>query len=79
MTTPFRSPCKTVGAIIRGFKSASTKWINVFRGTPGMAVWQRNYYEHIVRGDEDLERIREYIRNNPVNWSLAEENSGKSR
>ena len=33
-------------------------------------VWQRNYYEHIIRGDDDLDRIREYIANNPINWEI---------
>jgi len=50
-----------LGAIIGAFKSAVTKAVNERRGTPGMAVWQRNYYEQIVT---DLEGAREYIRNN---------------
>jgi len=44
------------------------------RGTPGAAVWQRNYYEHVVRDEGVLERIREYIKNNPLCWALDEEN-----
>lgn len=39
-------------------------------------LWQRNYYEHVVRNDEDLNDIREYIINNPTNWSADEYNSG---
>ena len=37
-------------------------------------LWQRNFYEHVVRDEEDLERIREYILNNPINWDTDEEN-----
>jgi len=43
-----------------------TRRINVQRGTPGGQVWQRNYYEHIVRDAKDLARIRTYILNNPA-------------
>ena len=70
----FRSPSQTLGAILRGFKSATTKMINVMRGTPGTAVWQRNYYEHVVRDDLELQRICEYIVNNPSQWALDREN-----
>ena len=71
--TPFRSPSRTLGAIMRGFKGASTKRINEQRGTPGAKVWQRNYYEHIVRDGKDLDRIRRYIRKNIEAWMLKEE------
>jgi hypothetical protein len=47
------------------------------RGTPGAAVWQRNYYEHVVRADEELTRIREYIVNNPAQWAMDRENPEK--
>ena len=73
----FQSPSQTVGAVIRGFKSATTKQINESRGTAGAAVWQRNYYEHVIRNDDELTRIREYIANNPFQWSLDRENPQK--
>jgi REP element-mobilizing transposase RayT len=57
----FQSPSQTIGAIVRGFKGAVTKQI-------GWPVWQRNYYDHIVRSDRDLERIRRYIAENPARW-----------
>ena len=72
--TGLRSPSQTIGAIIRGFKSAVTKSINILRNTPGMPVWQRNYFEHVIRNDKELFRIREYIRFNPVQWDIDEEN-----
>lgn len=46
---------------------ASTKQINLIRQTPGITVWQRNYYEHIIRKEESLQQVREYIQNNPLN------------
>jgi putative transposase len=70
----FWSPSQTIGAIIRGFKSAITKHINDLRDTPGVPVWQRNYYEHIIRNEEDLNRARDYIANNPTQWMEDETN-----
>ena len=61
--------------IVRGFKTFSSRRINESRGTPGTPVWQRNYYEHIIRNDESLDRIREYIANNPMQWEWDVENS----
>jgi REP element-mobilizing transposase RayT len=70
----FHSPSQTLGAIVRGFKAATTKRINDDRQTPGAAVWQRNYYEHVLRNENDLARIREYVVNNPLQWALDQEN-----
>ncbi len=64
-------------AIIRAFKSATTKHINIFRQVPGAQVWQRGYYEHVIRNEKSLERIREYIENNPLSWELDRENPGR--
>ncbi len=66
-------PPKSIGSFVAGFKSIVTKRINLLRSTPGMPVWQRNYYEHIIRDKDDLERIREYIRNNPIQWETDHE------
>lgn len=66
--TAFRSPSRTIGAMVRGFKSAAAKRINALRGTPGAVVWQRNYHEHIIRDDGSLARIRRYIAANPARW-----------
>lgn len=54
--------------MIRLFKSATTKRINMMRGIPGASIWQRNYYEHIIRDEEELNQIREYIAYNPSQW-----------
>ena len=53
-----------------GFKSVVTKRINELHETPGAKLWQRNYWEHIVRNESELNRIREYIHNNPAQWEL---------
>ena len=60
----------SLGAIVQNFKAVTTRTINARRGTPGQPVWQRNYYEHIIRGERDLHAIRDYIENNPLRWAL---------
>jgi putative transposase len=64
----------SIGAIIGQFKSVVTKQINVLRQSPGARVWQRNYYERIVRDDDELNKVRDYIENNPLNWTDDENN-----
>lgn len=59
---------KSISSLIAGFKSATTKKINIIRNTPQNPVWQRNYYDHIIRNDESLAKIREYVQNNPLSW-----------
>ncbi len=60
--------------IVRALKTFSARRINEMRNTPGVPIWQRNYYEHIIRNDDSLHRIREYIVNNPAQWALDREN-----
>ena len=71
------APTKTrrhgVSEVVRGFKTYSGRRVNAVRGMPGTAVWQRGFYEHVVRNDEDLNRIREYIAGNPLRWWLKRE------
>ena len=64
----------SIPTIIRSFKAITTKNINQIRNSPGLPVWQRNYYEHIIRNEYKMTRIREYIQNNPLKWELDEEN-----
>jgi putative transposase len=70
------APTRTLGTIVNAFKTVSAKRLNQLRTTPGISVWQRNYYEHIVRTDGELERIRDYIRANPAKWDEDSENPG---
>jgi REP element-mobilizing transposase RayT len=62
---------------LRSFKSSATKRINERRGTPGSPVWQRNYFERVIRNEKELTRIREYIFNNPMQWEADRENPKK--
>jgi putative transposase len=63
-----RSP-KSLSSLVAGFKAAVTKQVNLLRETSGNPVWQRNYYEHIIRDHESLLKIQRYITDNPLNWS----------
>jgi putative transposase len=67
-------PSGSLGAIVGNFKSVAARRINRIRRTPGLKVWQRNYYEHVIRNGRALHRIREYITNNPQRWDLDIEN-----
>jgi putative transposase len=65
---------KSVGAIIGQFKSLVTKRINLAQQHLDASVWPRNYYEHVIRDEESLNRIREYIVTNALRWDLDREN-----
>jgi REP element-mobilizing transposase RayT len=58
--------------IVRQFKTFSARRINRIRNMSGVPVWQRNYYEHIIRNEPEINKIREYIANNPLNWEIDE-------
>lgn len=60
--------------IVRAFKTFSARRINEYRGSPGVPVWQRNYYEHVIRDEKSLNQIREYLNNNPLQWEFDREN-----
>ena len=66
----FRSPSNNLGSIIRGYKSTVTKQINFIRNTPGRKIWQRNYFERIIRNEKELYKIRKYIAQNPLKWEI---------
>ena len=59
----------SIGAIIAQYKSIVTKRIRRLPDAPGHPIWQRNYYEHIIRSEESLNQIRQYIVNNPSRWA----------
>ena len=63
-----------MGAIIAGFKAAVTTKINTLEKQPGRKIWQRNYYDHVIRTSQELDNIRLYIEANPLNWGEDEEN-----
>lgn len=62
----FKSPSKTIGSVIRGYKIGVTKWMR--QNTEIHKVWQRNYYEHIIRDTVAFDNIARYIQDNPKNW-----------
>lgn len=65
--SPLRSPSKTIGSVVRGFKIGVTKWMR--HNTDIYDVWQRDYYEHIIRNEQSYQTISEYIINNPAKWN----------
>ena len=60
----------SLGKIIAYFKYQSTKHINQYHNTPGTRIWQRNYHDHVIRDNIDLQRLRQYIQSNPMKWEL---------
>jgi putative transposase len=73
---------ETLGRVVQAFKSITTcEYIDGVKqsGWPSFPgkLWQRNYWEHIIRNDSEMVRISEYIRNNPAQWELDTLNTGK--
>jgi putative transposase len=60
---------KTLGRLVGAFKTVSTADSNELRGAPTHPLWQRDFYDHIIRNDDELNKIREYIRTNPLQWA----------
>ena len=63
--------------IVRGFKTFSSRRVNRARRMVGIPVWQRNYWEHVIRNQEAFNRIHEYILTNPKHWQLDRENPNR--
>ena len=72
-TDPTTWKRKPLGRLIGAFKTVSTNQINKIRVSTGHRLWQRNYYERIARNETELNRIRQYIVENPSNWEEDEE------
>jgi putative transposase len=64
----------SLGAIIRSFKGAVTKIVNSKSLSIQTPLWQRGYYEHIIRNERELQKISDYIALNPLNWAKDTEN-----
>ncbi len=60
----------SLSEVIRALKTFSARRINELRGTPGEPLWQRGYYEHVIRNGRELNFARRYIHNNPLQWTL---------
>ena len=65
---------KPLGRLVGAFKTVSTDDINQLRGTPARPLWQRDFYDHIIRNEDELNKIREYIRTNPLRWASDPDN-----
>ncbi len=70
-TPPLRP---TLGQVVGYFKYQSTKAVNLVRGNRGIPIWQRNYYERVIRNDAEMNRARRYIVENPLKWATDPEN-----
>jgi REP element-mobilizing transposase RayT len=68
---------KSLGRLVAAFKTVSSKAVNALPEPVGPPLWQRNYYEQIVRSTEELHRIRAYIKANPTHWPGDPENPGQ--
>lgn len=77
---PTDRPAPTIGdryglpEIVRAFKSFSARRVNAFLGKAGHSLWQRNYYEHVIRDEREWERLHRYIESNPSQWEQDHEN-----
>ena len=65
---------KTLGDVIRAFKSISAIGVNKIVGRSGQPLWQRNYHERIIRNERELQATRQYIIDNPLRWAEDREN-----
>lgn len=69
-TPALHSPSRTIGAAVRAFKAAATRRIRELAGQRDLIVWQRNYYERVIRDDRELNALRDYIATNPLRQVL---------
>jgi putative transposase len=60
--------------ILRSFKSGAARRVNCLRRTPGGRVWQRGYYERVIRNERELSAVRRYVLENPLKWELDPDN-----
>ena len=74
-TDPIRRGARVAGGNLREPQVSGRGHINQIRDTPGLSVWQRNYYEHISRTERALRAIREYITQNPARWQMDRYNT----
>jgi REP element-mobilizing transposase RayT len=60
--------------IVRAFKTYSSRRINEHRHSQGTPMWQRSYYEHVIRSEREYHQIGEYVKYNPAKWETDREN-----
>jgi len=71
---PDPTPMHPLTEILRGFKTFSSREINRLRQSAGIPIWQRSFYELVIRSEEEYSQIAEYILGNPLKWDLDTEN-----
>lgn len=74
---PLQRNPRSLGSFIAGYKSIVTRRVNTHFGTPSAPLWQRNFFERIIRNDQEWDRARRYIESNPLNWDLDQEHPGQ--
>ncbi|MCY3958415.1 MAG: transposase [Chloroflexi bacterium] len=70
---------KPLGELVGAFKTVGTGRANLAQATAGRVIWQRNFYERVIRNERELGSIREYIVNNPLAWDSDQENPSTSK
>jgi len=68
----------TLATIMRSFKAAVTRQANRSLKTPGATLWQRNYYDRVIRNEKEWDALRQYIFDNLANWAADAENPGRA-
>ncbi|MHB0877027.1 MAG: transposase [Anaerolineae bacterium] len=79
ISAAMRVTAGSLGAVVRSYKAAVARQINADRDASGDPVWQRNYYEHVVRDEPSLDRVRRYVEENPRRWASDDENPERGR
>lgn len=73
------TPSRTLSSLVAGFKAATTRRANTILDTSPRPLWQRNYHERVIRNEDELNRIAEYIQNNPLKWTDDPNHPNKQR
>ena len=74
---PSGPPKRSLGAIVGAYKSAVSRHVNQSGHPHGLPIWQRNYYDHVIRDNAALDRVRQYIADNPARWDEDPENPAR--
>jgi REP element-mobilizing transposase RayT len=75
---PKGTPAGSVSAILQSFKATTSRRVRSLPELQGVRLWQRGFYDHVIRDDAELNRLRRYIEENPLRWALDEENPQRS-
>ena len=69
------NPSPTMGNVVGWYKYQVTKQVNLLRNMPGEKLFQRSYYDHVIRNQQDYDEIWQYIENNPRKWVIKKNHS----